>query len=652
MKKYVITTLLLFFLMGTNAVSASAKVYKENGISYEVKHKEAIVIDAETSGGELVIPSTLGGFKVTGIGNYAFSGRQYEKVTLPDSIKEIGTDAFRNNEKIKSIQLPANLQYLNTRAFSGCSALSEIKFNAKLKEIGYRAFSECISLKKVTLPDSLLTVGEEAFERCYKLNSIKFGKKLTGVGERAFYKNYALKTVHIPSNVKEVEKEAFKKCEDLKKVTFAGSRTKLAEGVFANCISLKKITLPKKMKSVSEKLFYGCKGLKSIKLPETATILKKRAFSYCSNLQSIKMSKKTYAIGDGTFAYTGLKKISLSPNMQFIGNGAFRGTELKSITLGSKVTFIGNKVFADCKRLRLVSIPESVRGINPGAFNNCTSLRAIHVAAGNKNYSSQDGVLYNKNKTKLIQYPLHKTNKSFRTPSTLSSIRSNAFSGNAYLENVVVKSKTIGEYAFSGLESLKSVTVLSGTTKISTGCFMGCQNLSRLTLPDSVSSIGYGAFESCSFSKVHIPSSLKYLGDNVFQGCTKIQEFEGGTGAKYKVRDGILYNSDLSALIKYPPKKAAKQFTVPNSVRKVRARAFEYASNLTKLEFGTKLQSFGYHAISEAKNLKSIVINSKKLHGGYYNAVNNCNRLAVIVGPNTLEMRWMAASANATLITL
>ena len=181
---------------------------------------------------------------------------------------------------------------------------------------------------------------------------------------------------------------------------------------------------------------------------------------------------------------------------------------------------------------------------------------------------------------------------------------------------------------------------------------MGCRNLTRLTLPDSVSSIGYGSFESCSFSKVHIPSSLKYLGDNVFEGCTKIQEFEGGTGAKYKVRDGILYNSDQSTLIKYPPKKAAKQFTVPNSVRKVRARAFEYASNLTKLEFGTKLQSFGYHAISEAKNLKSIVINSKKLHSGYYNAVSNCNRLAVIVGPNTSEMRWMASSANATLITL
>lgn len=652
MKKYVFTTLLFFLMMGITTVPVLAKSYSENGISYMVKNKEAKVIGANVEGDELIIPSTLGGFRVTGIGNYAFSGEQWEKVTLPDSIREIGNGAFRNSEKIRSICMPANLVHIDSEAFSGCSALTEVKFNNKLREIDYRAFSECISLKKITLPDSVTTVNTEAFERCYKLSSIKFGKKLSRVGEKAFYKNYKLKTVHIPSGVKQVEKETFKKCEELEKVTFAGNSTKLGEGAFSNCISLKKIVLPKKMKSVPEKLFYGCKSLKSITLPETATILKKKAFSYCSNLQSIKMSKKTYAIGDGTFAYTGLKRIILSPDMQFIGNGAFRGTDLKNISLKSKVTYIGNKVFADCRKLRTISIPESVRGINPGAFNNCTSLRAIHVASGNKNYSSQDGVLYNKNKTKLIQYPLHKTNKSFRTPTSLESIRSNAFSGNDYLESVMVKSKTIGEYAFSGLESLKSVTILSGTTKVGTGCFMGCKKVTRLTLPDSVASIGYAAFENCSFSKVHIPSSLKYLGDNVFDGCRKLQKFEGGTGAKYKVRDGILYNSNLSVLIKYPPKKDTKQFTVPNSVKKVRTRAFEYASNLTKLEFGTKLQSFGYHAISEAKNLKSIVINSKKLYGGYYSAVNNCNRLAVIVGPNTSAMRGMASSANATLITL
>ena len=652
MKKYVITTLLFFLFMGINTGTASAKIYTENGISYEVKHKEAKVTGVNVWEGDLVIPSTLGGFKVTGIGYEAFRRGRWEKVTLPDSITEIGMYAFADNEKLRSIRLPANLKYIGNNAFSGCSALTDIRFNKKLREIQYGAFSECIALKHITLPDSLVEIKERVFERCYKLSSIKWGKKIARVGEKAFYKNYALKAVRIPASVEVVEREAFRKCEDLSRVSFAGGSTKLEEGVFMNCVSLKKAVLPKKIRSVPEESFYGCKALKTITIPKSATILKKKAFSYCSSLKSVKMSANTYAIGDGTFAYTGLARISLSPNMQFIGNGAFRGTDLRSITLKSKVTFIGNKVFADCEKLRTISIPESVRGINPGAFNNCTSLRAIHVASGNQNYSSQDGVLYNKNKTKLIQYPLHKTNRSFRTPASLDSIRSNAFSGNAYLQNIVIRSKTIGEYAFSSMSSLKSVTILSGTQKIGGGSFMGCRKLTRMTLPDSVTAIGYSAFAECKFSRLHIPSSLKSLGNNVFEGCKNISQFEGGRGARFKVQDGILYNSDKTALIKYPPKKTDKQFTVPNSVKKVRARAFQYASNLTKLEFGNRLTSFGYHAISEAKNLRSIVINSRKLYSGYGSAVYDCSRLAVIVGPNTSALRWMAECANATLITL
>lgn len=652
MRKVIFTLMLCFFAVGLGSVSAAAKEYTENGISYEVQNKKAVVVRVETPGEELVIPATLGGFKVTRIGDGAF-WKPYKKISLPDTVESIGNRAFYDNEKLRSIRLPSNLKQIKEYAFSGCTALTEVVFNKKLSYIGRYAFNNCISLRKITLTSPRYTLKEGAFYGCFKLRSVSLGNGLSAIGDRAFYKNYDLKSIQIPASVTKVGSSAFERCEDLESVSFKGKKTKLGGSVFSRCISLKKVSLPRELKFIPESLFRYCKNLRSITLPKTATILKKGAFYNCNKLETVKMSSKTYAIGDSTFAYTGLKKMKLSPGMQFIGNGAFRGTQIRNMKLTSKVTFIGNKVFADCKKLKSISIPASVRGINPGAFNNCVSLRSIHVASGNRNYCSQDGVLYNKNKTKLIQYPLHKTNRSFRTPSTLVSIRSNAFSENHYMQSVVVKANKIEEGAFQNMSALKHVTILSGTAKIESQAFAYCSALNKVVLPDSVSVIGYGAFEGSGIATIHIPSSLKKLERNVFSDCRKLKSFEGGKGSRYKVQDGVLYNGSKTTLIKYPTKKAARRFTVPDSVKVVKGGAFDHVSKLTKLEFGKRLSELCSSSISSAKNLKSIVINSRKFYCGYYStAITGCNRLAVIVGPNTGSMRRLADSANATLITL
>lgn len=652
MKKIIITALMCFFAAGLCSVTAEAKEYTQNGISYEVQNKKAVVVRVETPGEEIVIPAVLDGFKVTRIGDGAF-WKSYKKVTLPDTVESIGSQAFLNNEKLRSIRMPSNLKQIKDFAFSGCSALTEVEFNKKLTYIGSYAFKDCISLRKVTLPSPRYKLKEGTFQGCFKLRSVSLGNGVSEIGDRAFYKNYALKSVKIPASVTKVGSSAFARCEDLESVSFKGKKTKLGGSVFSKCISLKKVTLPRKLKFIPENLFRNCKSLRQIALPKTATILKKGAFANCNKLATVKMSSKTYAIGDSTFAYTGLKKLTLSPGMQFIGNGAFRGTKIRNMKLTAKVTFIGNKVFADCRKLKTISIPASVKGINPGAFNNCSSLRSIHVASGNRNYSSQDGVLYNKNKTKLIQYPLHKSSSSFRTPSTLVSIRSNAFSENPFLQNVVIKARKIEDNAFQNMNALKNVTILTGTAKIGSQAFAYCSDLKKVVLPDSVSAIGYGAFEGSGITMVHIPSSLKKLERNVFSDCRKLKTFKGGKGARYKVQDGVLYNGSQTKLIKYPSKKDTKHFTVPDSVKVVEREAFDHVSKLTKIEFGKSLSELCSNSIKSLKNLKSIVINSRKFYYGYYStAITDCNRLAVIVGPNNGSMRRLADSANATLITL
>lgn len=663
MKKRLLLTAFLFLLAigGIQATTseASSDKYKEGGFSYRVSKKEAFITgvdlnhEALKGKAEITVPSIIGGFKVVGIDNNCFWKKsKITKIVLPATLKRMGYSVFAYCEDLTTISLPAGVKTVGYGTFDGCTKLTNVQLGSNVTEIGTKAFYNCISLKKISLPNSLQKIGNQAFGKCYQLSGIKLGSNVREIGKQTFLKNYNMKSITIPSKAKEIDSYAFEKCTDLVKVKFEGKNTKLAKGVFYKCESLKSIVFPKNIKEIPEYAFGGCKTLTKISIPQKVGIIKKGAFANCSKLKTVKLNKKLYALGDRTFAGSGLTSIGLNNNLQFIGNGAFQETKVKNLTLKGKVTYIGNRVFADCQKLTSISIPASVKGINPGAFNNCISLRTIKVATGNKSYSSRDGVLYNKDTTRLIQYPLHKTSKSFRTPSSVATIRKHSFSGNEYLQNLTVSAGRIEDYAFSNMSGLRSVTLQSGVRAVGYSAFSECYDIHKLVLSDSIQSIGGYAFEGVKASSIHIPSSLTKLGTGAFRDCNNLKAFTGSGSSVYTVKDGVLYNRGMTTLMQYPAKKTAKTFTVPNSVKKVSSHAFNRQAYLTKLFFGKNLSSISYHAIEASKKLKSVVFDTKKT--GYYSTgcISDCNNLAVVVGPNTYTMRRIASNANATLITL
>ncbi|MDR3366581.1 MAG: leucine-rich repeat protein [Prevotellaceae bacterium] len=219
----------------------------------------------------------------------------------------------------------------------------------------------------------------------------------------------------------------------------------------------------------------------------------------------------------------GIKALSIGQGVTSIGSEAFDGCSgLTSVSIPTSVTSIGGRAFYGCSGLTSVSIPTSVTSIGSGAFSDCSGLTAITVDAADTSYSSENGVLFNKNKTTLICCPAGKTG-SYTIPPSVTSIGSYAFSGCSGLTAVNIPEgvTSIYERAFSGCSGLTSVSIPSSVKRIYYYAFYGCSGLTSVSIPPSVTSIYDYAFYGCSgLTSVSIPTSVTSIGSSAFYGCS------------------------------------------------------------------------------------------------------------------------------------
>ena len=230
------------------------------------------------------------------------------------------------------------------------------------------------------------------------------------------------------------------------------------------------------------------KAIKTVKIQNGVTSIGDYAFDNCTSLTSIEIPSGVTSIGDGAFAYcTSLTSIEIPSGVTSIGNSAFKNcTSLASIEIPSSVTSIGNEAFAYCTNLTSIEIPSGVTSIENYAFSNCTSLNSINVDKDNQSYSSEDGILFDKEKKKLITYPAGKKEKEYNIPSSVTSI---------------------GAGTFYGCRSLTRIEIPSSITSIGGWAFSGCTSLTSIEIPSSVTSIGGYAFDRAKLTMVVVAES-------------------------------------------------------------------------------------------------------------------------------------------------
>ena len=454
--------------------------------------------------------------------------RALEKLSGSYSVKEgtriICNGAFWGCRSLSEIVIPSSVTSIGDSAFSLCSSLSEIVIPFSVTSIGDSAFSLCSFLSEIVIPSSVTSIGDSAFSECDSLSEIVIPSSVTSIGKGAFYGCSSLSEIVIPSSVTSMGDRAFYGCSSLSEIVIPSCVTSIGDRAFDTCSSLLEIVIPPSVTSIGDYAFLGCRSLSEIVIPSSVTSIGDGAFSFCNSLSEIVIPSSVTSIGDGAFyGCNSLSEIVIPSSVTSIGHHAFYGCRsLSEIVIPSSVTSIGDRAFCGCSSLKYISIPKSVIDLNGNPFVEWKGK--LECLSPNLVY--EDDILFNKDKSRIISFR-NQNIESYVIPSSVTGIGDWAFSGCDSLSEIVIPSSvtSIGDRAFSSCDSLSEIVIPSSVTSIGNGAFSDCDSLSEIVIPSSVTSIGDGAFSGCdSLSEIVIPSSVTSIGHHAFYGCRSLSE--------------------------------------------------------------------------------------------------------------------------------
>ena len=320
---------------------------------------------------------------------------------------------------------------------------------------------------------------------------------------------------------------AFKDCTKITSIAMPDSVAYIGRSAFYNCTSLKSITIPDGVKEIGYAAFSECAGLVSVKIPDNVTKIGDSASINCANLTKIDVTagNKYYSSANGVLFNKDKSELICYP----------AGIKNVGYSIPDGVTVIRDRAFNKCLSLNSITIPKSVQDIETYSFFGCTSLEAINVAASNKNYADVNGILFSKDKTKIVCYPANKKNMSYSIPVSVKVVGVAAFRDCIYLKGITIPDSVtnIEHHAFSNCKSLKSITIPDSITAIEMATFIDCASLTGVKIPDSVTSIRSGAFSNCtSLTKITIPAGVKTIADSALGYCYDDNGNKKTTGLK------------------------------------------------------------------------------------------------------------------------
>ena len=615
---------------------------------------------------ELVIPSEIDGKTVTGIAASAFKdNRDITKVTLPESVKAIGEDAFAGCSLLTEINLE-NVTSIGKNAFGQCRALTSVRLGEGLTVIPESAFTSCATLSSVTLPSTIKEIGKNAFTLC-AFKSIELPEGLTAIRCGAF-RGTPLAELHLPASLEKFGDEymgdvfeiagsqaADKSLEnitideknlywtsvdgmlyskDLSEIVFCprgrktakvlDSVTTIGRYAFFMCFDLTKVELPAGLKTVSEQAFHYCETLVDCVLPAGLERVENSGFFGCEEWTGVdNIPSSVTFIGDYAFAECKGTKLVIPEGNTSVGKFAFYGYEetLREIVLPSTLRTLGNSAFSYAKNVKEIVIPEGVTSIGDQCFGISNSLESLILPSTLKSIGEEAFKLGQGTENKLSEVYI---------PASVTNIASNAFAGRDGI-------KIIADNAFTAAAKFASdngykleLRDSDADFEIVDGVLKGYHGTKTdIVIPSTVTEIGEGVFvteegeEGVEITKVTIPSSVVRIGKDAFNGCELTSVIFEGENLAEIGESAFAYCTKLPEITlpeglkvigkaAFQGTSAIKSINIPASVESIGESAFNTCSELTEVNFAddnkSKLKTIGKKAFYQCVRLGTLDI--------------------------------------------
>ncbi|HEX4122324.1 MAG TPA: leucine-rich repeat protein [Verrucomicrobiae bacterium] len=334
----------------------------------------------------------------------------------------------------------------------------------------------------------------------------------------------------IPGTVNDIGPNAFAACYYLSGVTIPGTVTKIESTAFGYCFDLTNVTIPVSVTSVAPDTFINCEHLLGISVAAGNP-------DY-SSVGGVLFDKNAATLLEFPTGLTG--SYTLSNGVMTIGTNAFILCDgLTNIAMPASVTTIEDGAFGDCTGLTNLTLGAGVNSLSTTAFGGCDKLLAINVNPSNSVFSSLNGVVFDKNQTTLIQFPIGFTG-GYTVPGSVTSIAAYAFEGCSLTDVTIPSSVTnIGLDSFQGCGELTNVTMLGGVVSIGIFGFADSPNLATVTIPASVTNIDVGAFDYDGLTSVYFEGNAPPANAQTFLGDSATIYYLAGTSGWGPTYDGL-----------------------------------------------------------------------------------------------------------------
>ena len=557
MKKRLLSTLLALCMVLTflpSVAYAEDTAYAVKGGYIYFNANTGTITGCDDSVTEAVIPSSINGITVTGIGSDAFSDiSSLAHVTIPQGVTSIAAGAFSYCENLKNIEVDdENVWYYsidgvlfrkyglsssmaNLVCYPAGKTATQYEIPNNVNMIVADAFWGCHGLRKVIITDNVEIINGAVFAGCINLEEIEVtegNKNFSSIDGVLFNKAKTILQLYpegresvsynVPSSVTSIVIRAFGNCQKIKNVVLPDSVTHIYRETFYYCKNLETISFSPNTMEIGEAAFYECSSLKNITIPESVTNIDDFAFAGCSSLTNVTIPGNVIHIGTSAFNNcTGLTKVVLKDGIPSIGAGAFGScVNLTNIVLPNSLITIGSNAFGGCTSLTEIDLPDGVKTIGAYAFSNCSNLAKITM------------------------------------PNSVTDIGDYAFQKCAKLVDVTLSNGliTIGGGAFEACDSLSNITLPGSLIKIDAYAFSNCNNLTSVIFSSGIASIGGYAFRGCSdLSDITIPLTVTCVEEAAFYECPGIKDiYYEGSEAQWKEVEIRAWNNGLtSATIHY-----------------------------------------------------------------------------------------------------